>query len=117
MNLRHFKLSEFDCSHTGENHMEEAFLKRLDQLRTFCGFGFNITSGYRDPSHPAEASKPRPGTHSRGIAADIAVSNGYQRALIVKFAIAMGFSGIGVAKSFIHVDDRGGPAVMWTYDG
>lgn len=95
--------------------MEPAFLERLDHLRALCGFPFKINSGYRHPTHPNEVFKDEPGTHSEGLAADIAVANGYQRGLIVKNAIAMGFSGIGVAKTFIHVDDRGGPLVMWSY--
>jgi hypothetical protein len=27
----------------------------------------------------------------------------------------MGFNGIGVAKSFVHVDTRSSTLVMWTY--
>lgn len=115
MNLLYFNKSEFDCSHTGKNEMKDGFLLRLDELRAFTGLPFKITSGYRDPSHPVEAAKETPGRHSEGIAADIAVVNGYQRGLIVKNAISMGFSGIGVAKTFVHVDDRGGPLVIWGY--
>jgi hypothetical protein len=43
------------------------------------------------------------------------VSNGQQRMKIVKEALAMGFGGIGVAKSFVHVDMRTTTPVMWTY--
>ena len=115
VNLKYFDVDEFKCSHSGLNYMDEDFLKRLDRLRAMCGFSFVITSGYRSPEHPAEASKSQPGTHSQGIAADIAVASGDQRFQIVSNAIDMGFKGIGVAKSFIHVDDREGPAVIWTY--
>jgi hypothetical protein len=34
---------------------------------------------------------------------------------IVKKALEMGFSGIGVASSFVHVDMRTTTPVMWTY--
>lgn len=117
MKLEFFDISEFDCSHTGENRMDPEFLKRLDELRFNCGFPFTITSGYRHPSHPAEAKKAKPGTHSQGIAADIAVSNSWQRRRIVEEAIEMGFRGIGVAKTFVHIDDRDEdqPSVLWTY--
>lgn len=113
--MKHFKVSEFDCKHTGKNEMDKLFLSRLDTLRERCGFPFVIVSGYRDPSHPVEAKKTAPGQHSLGIAVDIQVNGGAQRYRIVKEAMAMGFSGIGVAKSFIHVDDREGTAVVWTY--
>jgi uncharacterized protein YcbK (DUF882 family) len=114
MNLRYFDISEFDCSHTGWNLMEVRFLYLLDELRHDCGFPFRITSGYRDPSHPEEAKKDKPGMHSKGLAADIKVDGGYQRFLLVAKAIEHGFTGIGVAKTFVHVDLRE-DEVMWTY--
>lgn len=114
--MKFFELSEFDCSETGDNEMVPEFLERLDQLREACGFPFHITSGFRAPSHSAEKDKPNgPGTHSRGIAADIAVSNGEQRMVLISTALSMGFSGIGVAKTFVHVDIRKTTPVLWSY--
>jgi hypothetical protein len=49
------------------------------------------------------------------IAADIAVANGNQRFVIVQKALELGFSGIGVAKTFIHVDIRTETPVIWSY--
>ena len=115
MTFKYFTLDEFACKHTGENNISESFVNRLDELRAACGFPFVITSGYRDPSHPAEARKSKGGVHTQGIAADIAVSNGVERATIIRNAIDLGFNGIGVAKGFIHVDTRSLPLVVWTY--
>ena len=97
--------------------MDESFLFMLDALRERCGFPFTITSGYRSVNHTAERNKPagKKGTQTRGIACDIAVSNGVERMKIVKEALDMGFGGIGVAKSFVHVDMRTTTPVMWTY--
>lgn len=113
--MRYFNISEFDCKETGENKMNKEFLNKLDELRHYCGFPFVITSGYRSVNHSAEIKKSKPGTHTKGIAADIKVRDGYQRARIVECAIALGFTGIGVAKTFVHVDTRKGHRVMWTY--
>ena len=60
------------------------------------------------------------GTHAQGIAADIKAITASQRYEIVKQALLLGFGGIGVASSFIHVDDRTAndssiTPVMWTY--
>jgi zinc D-Ala-D-Ala carboxypeptidase len=110
-----FRLEEFNCTHTNKNEMDPVFIHRLDLLRERCGFPFRITSGYRDATHPAEARKDKPGTHNQGIAADIAVSNGFERMNIVHEALKLGFGGIGVSKSFIHIDDRKTTPVMWTY--
>ena len=38
-----------------------------------------------------------------------------ERYLIVKNAVEMGFNGIGIAKTFIHVDNRNTESVMWSY--
>ena len=113
--MKYFKIEEFNCNYSGNNKMDERFLEKLDALRHECDFPFYITSGYRSPNHPAEARKEKPGTHSQGIAADIFISDVEKRYLIVKKAIEMGFTGIGVAKSFIHVDTRDDSPRIWTY--
>jgi uncharacterized protein YcbK (DUF882 family) len=114
--MKHFRLEEFNCTHTNKNQMDTSFLEKLDELREICGFPFRITSGYRDATHPSEVVKAAPGTgtHCQGIAADIAVSNGVERMNIVHEALKMGFS-IGVARTFIHVDARTTTPVLWTY--
>ena len=112
---KYFKLEDFACSDTGENEIQDEFVKKLDELREACGFPFIVTSGYRSPNHPIEAKKSSPGTHAQGIAADIAVNGGVQRRKIVHSAIILGFKGIGVDKSFVHVDTRKGTPVMWSY--
>ena len=113
--MRYFKLSDFDCQETGNNEMSEDFLIKLDELRHKCGFPFIITSGYRDKTHSIEARKAKAGTHAQGIASDIRINNGNEAYDIIKNAQSMGFNGIGVAKSFIHVDIRQGMPVIWSY--
>lgn len=118
-NPKYFALSEFNCQETNQNEMCPKFLERLDALREACGFPFVITSGFRSPNHSNERHKEKAGTHAQGIAADIKVNSGVQRFRIVQEAISMGFSGIGVASSFVHVDirdlDGNESPVMWTY--
>lgn len=112
----YFKRSEFKCKETGKNCIDDDFIMRLDNLRYMCGFPFVITSGYRSPEHSVEKKKATPGTHAQGIAADIAVSSGTQRAKIVEEALKLGFTGIGVAKGFVHVDVRDSEQpVLWVY--
>lgn len=115
MSYKYFKLDEFKCSETGENHIDPSFVFRLDMLREKCGFSFHINSGYRSPRHSIEAAKDKPGMHTTGKAADIRVENGIQRRRIVEEAMKMNFHGIGVAKGYVHVDDRDMPAVLWEY--
>ena len=111
----YFERDEFACSETGENLIEDQFIYRLDELRERCGFPFIITSGYRSPQHSIEAAKVAPGPHTTGRAADIAVNGGVQRYILLREAFDMGFSGIGVHRDFIHVDERLSQPVSWPY--
>jgi len=113
--LMFFKPEEFNCSHSGANGMSRDFIIRLEHLRAACGFPFVITSGYRSVDHPVEAKKAKAGTHAQGIAADIKVTSGAQRFIIVQKALELGFDGIGIANGFVHVDTRQTTPVMWTY--
>tara|TARA_R110000822_G_scaffold200107_4_gene337741 strand:- start:1589 stop:1930 length:342 start_codon:yes stop_codon:yes gene_type:complete len=113
--MKYFDLKEFNCTHSDENEMKPKFLEKIDELRDRCGFSFFIVSGYRCPWHPAEMKKEKPGTHSRGIAADIRVSGGNDRYILVQKALEMGFTGIGIAETFIHLDTRSDTPVIWSY--
>ena len=114
--FKYFNREDFDCQETGENRMEDEFIHKLDHLRTVCGWPFIVTSGYRDPSHSVEIKKTSGGgVHTKGIAADIRVLNGKHRHEILKNAFALGFTGIGIAKTFVHIDIREGPPVVWNY--
>lgn len=103
-----FTEDEFRCKHTGRCKMDPVFMRRLQHLRSVFGKPMRITSGYRDPSHPVEAAKDKPGAHSEGRAADVAVQ-GADAVRLVQLAIGLGFTGIGVQQKgtarFIHLDD------------
>jgi len=110
----YFERSEFDCQETGENEIPDAFIHRLDELRERCGFPFHVNSGYRSPKHSKEAAKNKPGEHTRA-AADIRIPDGHRRYILLREALAMGFTGIGVDDRFIHLDDRTTGPTVWTY--
>lgn len=93
--------------------MDPEFLKKLDELRKRCGFPLYIVSGYRSPNHPVEKVKPKPGKHSTGNAADIRALSGVYRYIIMKHAIDLGFTGIGVYTTHIHLDTRKSKTVLW----
>lgn len=111
---------EFRCSHTGRVDMQPEFMERLQSLRTMIGAPLEITSGYRDVTHPVEAAKERGGVHTKGIACDIAC-DGRKAYLVVKFALALGFTGVGVSQKgsrrFIHLDiyDEQPRPNLWSY--
>jgi uncharacterized protein YcbK (DUF882 family) len=116
-----FTEAEFRCSHTGRCDMNLETMKRIQRLRHIFSKPMIVTSGYRDPSHPAEQGKDEPGAHTMGRAVDIAI-RGADALQLVGLAIAEGFTGVGVsqkgASRFIHLDDVevGLPRPMiWSY--
>jgi uncharacterized protein YcbK (DUF882 family) len=115
MDYLYFKREDFDCQETGENNVSSDLIRKVDELRSAVGRPLYITSGYRSPRHSLEAKKSKPGTHAQGIACDIAVANGVERRQLVKQAFYLGFRGIGVAKTFVHVDMRETEPVLWVY--
>lgn len=118
-----FSKAEFDCKHTGRNEMQPEFLAKLQWLRNALGFPLIISSGYRDPTHPVEARKSRPGQHSQGIACDILAMDGATAFKIVEKALEIGFTGVGIAQDsrrsraarFVHLDIRTSTPVIWSY--
>ena len=104
----YFTKEEFACKHTGENEMQVEFMDRLLAVRLEYDKGMRVTSGYRDPSHPIEAKKTRPGSHPQGRAGDFAVDSGNAYRLLA-IALKHGFTGIGFQQKgsgrFLHLDD------------
>lgn len=103
--FKYFKLGEFACKHCSENHISEEFVRKLDNARSYAGIPFVITSGYRCPAHNKAVGGVTGSAHVTGHAADISATTGEQKFKIVQALILAGFTRIGVAKSFVHVDD------------
>ena len=126
--MLHFESYEFDSPDqigSGEK-MDASFLQMLDDARGIAGLPFKITSGYRTQEHLQslidkgyKASKNS--SHLVGKAADIAVSSGPERYIILNALIKAGFSRLGISSSFIHADtdsvDQGGVKnnSVWVY--
>ena len=76
----------------------------LQSARSLLG-PLSITSGYRCPEHNQAVSKKTGlnGPHTTGKAIDISVQDSqHRKQLITYFAPIV--TGLGIAKSFIHID-------------
>jgi uncharacterized protein YcbK (DUF882 family) len=116
----YFTDRELSCSCCGEYYFVPEFLYILNLIRGECGFPLPVTSGYRCPKHPVEASKERSGAHSRGLAVDISV-RGERAHRLVEEAMKQGIPRIGINQKglnrFIHLDiDSSLPSpAIWSY--
>jgi len=114
---KHFKISEFDCKHCGENKMDPKFIDILDAIREEVGFGLVVTSGYRCPTHNQNVSSTGPnGPHTTGKAVDFGVQ-GDRAYAVVKAGVSRGLR-VGVNQKgnarFIHLDNINGSPI-WSY--
>ena len=126
MTLKYFKLSEFDSPDlkgSGSN-MNYTFLEKLDQARGLAGIPFKITSGFRTEAYKDDLTRrgyktAKKGTspHLKGLAADISVKDSRQRYIVINSLLLAGFTRIGIADTFIHVDldTEKSQNVIWTY--
>ena len=122
--MRNFNLKEFDSpdlSGSGLN-MDKDFLSMLDNARDIAKTPFKITSGYRTKEHNIAiykklGKKPIESSHLKGLACDIACSDSRARFLIINALLEAGFTRIGIANNFIHVDSdcEKSENVIWTY--
>jgi len=114
--MKYFEESEF----SEFNKMDPVLLAMLDDLREEYGYPIKLTSTYRSPDHPIEAKKSKPGEHAYGAAVDIACVGGEATFKLVKAAIEIGFTRIGISRknNFVHVGIGypGAPeTTIWTY--
>ena len=124
MHLTNFDISEFDSPDlkgSGEE-MKANFLTKLQEARTIAGIPFRINSGYRTKAYNKSlirrGIKASPNSsHLKGLACDISCVNSSERYAILHALVSVGFTRIGVANTFIHVDlDLDKPQrVIWTY--
>lgn len=102
MAWKYFSEDEMKCKHCGECHMDEFFMGLLDSLRRGIGKPLVVTSGYRCPEHDSAIGGS--GNHTTGKAVDLRVQDSGLRYLVIKTALQLGFTRIGVAKTFLHLD-------------
>lgn len=123
MTPKHFTRKEFACKcGCYISNIDDRFLARLDFAREAAGIPFKINSGCRCPEHNKAVGGVPSSSHvatetQPSYAVDINCDDSASRHRIILSLLNAGFSRIGVAKTFIHVDaDPKKPAnVIWTY--
>jgi len=115
----HFHPSEFPrcvppCK---KSDMNADTIARLNRMREIAGIPLVLNSAYRSPAHDRARGRSGTGAHTLGRAVDIRCNASDTRYKIITAAIEAGFTRIGVAGTFVHVDDSPNHAqgVVWTY--
>ena len=123
---KYFSEDELRCQGTGEINMDEKFMDKLIELREKLNQPMTISSGYRSEAHNIAIGGSKRSAHLKGCAVDV-VCSGHKAFEIVKLAMELGFTGIGVkqkgvhAKRFIHLDTMPRKSVtsprpwIWSY--
>lgn len=117
----HFTVKEFLC-HCGACStciIDDDLIGRLESLRIFTGAPIRINSGYRCQAHQDALrlqgleTSTGPSTHTLGQAADIECKSlsGSELEALARIA---GFTSVGVASMWVHVDLRPGYR-RWSY--
>ncbi len=104
---KNFKLSEFVCPDgSAEVLLDTELIDKLQRLRDKLGKPVIVHSGYRNLKYNTKIGGAANSQHMYGRAADITVS-GFAPEQVAKTAEEVGFDGIGIYKTFTHVDVRG----------
>ena len=111
-----FSLHEFQCTGSGPLHehvqLDENLLQRLQRLRTSIGHPIIINSAYRCPERNRQVGGSPNSQHMTGRAVDIRV-NGMTPRQVAAEAEKIGFQGIGIYRTFVHLDTRTGAKARW----
>jgi len=98
-----FSLEEFKCSCCGLVDINSDLLDLLQTAREVVG-PLQITSAYRCPEHNNNVSSTGlSGPHTTGKSVDIHISNSQHRKKLIDYFTSK-VTGLGIAKSFIHID-------------
>lgn len=116
--MKYFKPEEFNCKcGCGANVMSATTLELLDKAREDAGIPFIVTSGYRCAKHNEASGGSPTSSHLKGLAVDIAYNSSSRTLYTALQSLLKHFPRVGIAKTFIHVDnDPEKPQeVLWLY--
>lgn len=118
--VKNFREEEFaspDLAGSG-NRMDALTVYRLDALRELIKRPFVINSGYRTPEHNRKIGGAPRSAHVEGLAVDISIRkwSHEEKKDLVLYARQLGFNGVGISPTFIHLD-RKERLASWIYKG
>lgn len=120
--MRNFREVEFTCKcGCGLNNYDRHSAEMLDDARDVSATPYIITSGCRCENHNRKEGGSETSSHlaneKPSTAWDLRVNTSFERFMILRGLIDAGFTRLGIAKNFIHVDNDKdkAPCVTWLY--
>ena len=92
------------CGKCGSPNINPDFLEKLDSARSLSKTPYVITSAYRCKAHNKAIGGTENSLHTKGEAVDIVANTDNKRANVLISLVQAGFTHIGIANDFIHVD-------------
>lgn len=96
--------------------MNDKFMRRLEAAREYANVPFILNCAFRSKHWDVSHGRSGNSYHTKGRAVDIKCTDSHLRGVIVHSLLAHGFRGIGIAKNYIHVDDREEFCLFHYYD-
>ena len=113
----YFSRKEEWCPCCKQGGLLPDFRDKLNRAREIADIPFILNSAFRCEFHNKDVGGSCTSSHLVGCAVDIRCDNSHDRYLILNALIQVGFNRIGIAKTFIHVDDdlTKPSGVIWVY--
>lgn len=116
---KYFKEKEFKaCTPACSlQDMQQHTMTRLDNAREIAGIPFIMNSAFRSVKWEKAHGRTGDGSHPHGCGIDIRCNASRNRYKIIAACLQAGFTRIGIAKTYVHVDDdpEKDPCVVWHY--
>ena len=102
----YFTDKEIECRcGCGFKGVQPPFLYKMNDLRHYFGSPIHPTSFCRCAGHNAKVGGSVTSSHPKGWACDILIPSELGKYKLLIAAGKVGFRGIGIGKTFIHLDD------------
>lgn len=102
---KNFSRAELACKCGCGLVPQQGLIDALQKLRDAIG-PLTVTSGARCEKYNSQVGGEKASQHILGMAVDLAAPPGPLRYDILRTAIPLGFHGIGVGTTFLHIDIR-----------
>ena len=112
---RYFSDKELLCHCGCGFRPTESLVRKLDLLREACGRPLTLTSVARCLAQNTSQGGEEHSYHMSGLAADVSCLSSAERYQIVREAMKLGFVGLGIAKTFVHIDLRPAAPLIFLY--